>query len=137
MAFARIPKQLNYKQLKLRIKGNTIRVRLTQTEVTQLKQGQVKEQTTFPNGQTLHYILLKSNAFEISFKQNTLQVALPNKTVDNWATSDKVELKNQASLPNGGTLDISIEKDFKCLTERPHEDESDMYPNPLESHSKC
>ena len=36
-------------------------------------------------------------------------------------------------LENEDKLSILVEKDFKCLTDR-SEDESDMFPNPKESH---
>ena len=31
-------------------------------------------------------------------------------------------------------LSILIEKDFKCLTDRPNEDESDLFENPINKH---
>ena len=64
-------------------------------------------------------------------------ITVPSDMLNEWATSDKVSIDYSFELEDGNQLEIALEKDFKCLTERPKEDESDMYPNPLEKHSKC
>ncbi|MCF6360090.1 MAG: hypothetical protein L3J29_04930 [Cyclobacteriaceae bacterium] len=123
--------------MKLRIKGNTIRLRLTQTEVDKLSEGTVEDRTQFPGGQSLVYKIQTAVQFQVDFTNGTVLISLPTNQIKDWANSDKVEIANSIELENNEQLEISIEKDFKCLTERPKEDESDMYPNPLEKHSKC
>ena len=123
--------------MKIRILGNSIRLRLSQTEVRQLSEkGTVTEQTQFgPTAETtLVYTLEKRGDEPISatFSNNRIQVFLPDTTVDNWASSNEVSLENQMPLDNGNSLRILVEKDFKCLTDR-NEDESDLFPNPAES----
>jgi len=54
-----------------------------------------------------------------------------------WATTDLVGLEHQIQLKGEEKLAILIEKDFKCLQERPGEDEEDMFPNPDEGILKC
>ena len=123
--------------MKLRIKGNTIRFRLTQTEVDHLASGSVDAKTQFPGGKALVYKIQSGAEFEVVLSEAEVSITVPNDAVEAWATTDKIEISNSIELENKEQLEISIEKDFKCLTERPKEDESDMYPNPLEKHSKC
>ncbi len=123
--------------MKLRIKGNTIRLRLTQTEVDKLSEGTAEDKTQFPGGHSLVYKIQSAENFKVNFNDGTVLISVPRNQIKDWADSDKIEISNSFELPNNEQLLISIEKDFKCLTERPKEDESDMYPNPLEKHSNC
>ena len=123
--------------MKLRIKGNTIRFRLTQTEIDTIASGAVEDKTQFPGGNALVYKIQTGHAFTAEFTERTVLITAPFQVIKEWATSDKVSIEKSIELENGTKLEVSLEKDFKCLTERPKEDESDMYPNPLEKHSKC
>lgn len=121
--------------MKLRIKGNTLRLRLTQSEVDSFKKmGEVKDQIKFGEN-CLEYSLAKSDKHVIaaSFSENTIMVHMPTPLVEKWTESDLVGLDNTNEL-NGdieGDIYILIEKDFQCLHKRPMEDESDNYPHPL------
>ena len=120
--------------MKIRIKGNTLRIRLTQSEIEDLKKiGNVKECTEFPAGNTFSYQVVESNKFECSFKENMVTVGLDSAHIQEWANSDQVSIGGDLNLEKDTKLSILVEKDFKCLTERP-EDESDMFPNPLKNH---
>ncbi len=123
--------------MKLRIKGNTIRFRLTQTEVDSLDKGGVEDKTQFPDGNSLVYQIKSGEDFKVDFRNGVVSITVSVSDIKLWAATDKIEISNIVQLENNEQLEISIEKDFKCLTERPKEDESDMYPNPLEKHSKC
>ncbi|WP_020527175.1 DUF7009 family protein [Flexithrix dorotheae] len=128
--------------MKLRIKGNSIRLRLMQGEVNDLNEkGLVKEITEFglSEDQRFIYSIFKDeNSKEISASLNTnqIQIKLPSRMVSNWAESDQVGIQHQISITDNISLDLLIEKDFKCLTVRENEDESDAFPNPLEEHPK-
>lgn len=118
--------------MKIRIKGNSVRLRLTQTEVDQLlENGEVQEQTSFPNA-TLDYRiqLSDSNIITISFTDSKITILIPEDQGVAWCKSDEVGLENWIPVGKEEDLRILIEKDFACLTVRPHEDESDMFPNP-------
>lgn len=123
--------------MKLRIKGNTIRFRLTQTEIDTIAGGAVEDRTEFPGGNSLIYKIQVGDSFATEFSEGIVLITVPSQVVNEWATSDKVSIEKSIELDNGNQLEVSLEKDFKCLTERPKEDETDMYPNPLEKHSKC
>ena len=123
--------------MKLRIKGNTLRLRLTQTEVDTVAKGEMTDKTQFPGGKELVYKIQKGDSFKAQFENDVVLIQLPMEEVDKWAVSDQVTIGKIITLDNGEELDVAVEKDFQCLTERPKEDESDMFPNPLEKHAKC
>lgn len=120
--------------MKLRILNNSIRLRLTRTEVDTLQEeGLVKAHTDFPGDRDFHYVVeaspavVKAGAF---FSDRIMTVRLPDTTVRNWATTDEVSISASQLLDGGETLSILVEKDFHCLAPRDGEDESDMYPHP-------
>ncbi|HFA49198.1 MAG TPA: hypothetical protein ENJ95_09290 [Bacteroidetes bacterium] len=124
--------------MKIRILNNSVRLRLTQTEVRSLQgKGKVEAQINFGAGpaHTLVYAIKKADVGEISatFNANRIEVVLPVREADAWAASSEVALEKEQLAGNGNTLRILVEKDFKCLTKRKGEDESDHFPNPAES----
>ena len=119
--------------MKLRIKGDTIRIRLSETEVNLLAEGKpVIEETHFPTS-TLTYKVQPSIATSVDFKEDMVLVNLTQTEIDLWAGKDEVTISKDIAIPNNDILSILVEKDFKCLTVRP-EDESELYPNPNEHH---
>jgi hypothetical protein len=119
--------------MKLRIKGNTIRIRLSETEVNLLAEGnQVLEETHFPSS-SLTYKVQPSTAVSVDFNDNMVQINLAQTEIDAWAGTDEVTISKDIDIPNDNILSILVEKDFKCLTVRP-EDESELYPNPNKHH---
>lgn len=116
-------------KMKIRIQGNTVRLRLSQDEVNAIGNLQpVEEKTEFPNSSFVYQLKTHANGSEIQadFSGNKMLISLPETTAQNWANSQEVGVENHRdSKPY-----ILIEKDFQCLTNRPHEDESNLFPNP-------
>ena len=54
-----------------------------------------------------------------------------------WTNTDLVSLDEFVSLSENEKLRILVEKDFKCLKPRLHEDETDHYPHPNEKEMVC
>ena len=124
--------------MKIRIKGNSIRFRLTQTEVKQLyKKSVVTERTHFSLDSLFEYTLeaYSGNEIQGSFKNGRIAVHIPDVLVRNWATTDRVGLSRDIPIANDKRLFILIEKDFKCLVDRPGEE--DMFPHPKEHTHQC
>jgi len=118
--------------MKIRFKGNSIRLRLTQSEVKKwAADGVIKEVTSFGNKNSLGYQLMMSEKSQISasFNDDIISIDIPFTIAQEWCESEQISM--ESSIANDGTLNILIEKDFVCLTPREGEDESDMYPNPL------
>ena len=119
--------------MKLRIKGNTIRIRLSEKEVNLLAEGKpVIEETHFP-ASTLTYKVQPSASVSVDFKDDTVLVNLTQDEINRWAGTEEVTIAKDIAIPNDNILSILVEKDFKCLTVRP-EDESALYPNPNKHH---
>lgn len=120
--------------MKLRIRDNSVRLRLTRGEVDTLRdEGIVSARTGFPGGREFQYVLESSPASVnpgAFFSENIITVRLPETTVLAWANSEQVSIEGEQVLDDGEKLTILVEKDFTCLAPREGEDESDMYPHP-------
>ena len=120
--------------MKLRIRENSIRLRLTRGEVDTLRDaGLVAGRTGFPGGREFRYLVEGSPASVnpgAFFSDNTVTVRLPEATVLAWANSEQVSIAGEQRLDDGELLSILVEKDFACLAPREGEDESDMYTHP-------
>jgi hypothetical protein len=119
--------------MKLRIKGPTLRLRLTQGEMrTLLEEGAVEERVPFAPGVNLIYRLRRAAAaheITASFRDGVVEILLPEGTAREWCNTNLVTLAHEQSLPEG-SLRITLEKDFACLVPREGEDESDNFPHP-------
>jgi predicted 3-demethylubiquinone-9 3-methyltransferase (glyoxalase superfamily) len=119
--------------MKLRIKGATLRLRLTQGEIRALQeQGQVEEQVPFAPNVSLIYRLRKNAAARqigASYSGNVVQIEVPAAAADAWCVSQQVTLAHVQSV-GSDALSITLEKDFACLAPRAGEDESDNFPHP-------
>jgi hypothetical protein len=129
------------KDVKLRIKNNSIRLRLTRSEVDTLRgSGIVAAKTGFPGGREFRYRVESSPASVnpgAFFSDNTVTIRLPETAVLAWATTEQVSLPGEQLLDDGEVLKILVEKDFACLAPREGEDESDMYPHPDAGTDSC
>ena len=119
--------------MKLRIKGPALRLRLTQGEIAALAEhGVVEECVPFAANTTLIYRLRRDpqvREIRAGYEGSVLEIRIPDGMAQHWCTSDLVTLTHLQPLPEG-TLQITLEKDFACLTPRSGEDESDNFPHP-------
>jgi len=119
--------------MKLRIKGPTLRLRLTQGEIRALlEEGVVEERVPFAPGASLVYRLRRdgrSGEISASFRNGVVEILVPEDNAREWCTSDLVTLAHEQAVPDGA-LRITLEKDFACLESREGEDDSDNFPNP-------
>jgi len=121
--------------MKLRVRGDSMRLRLKRGEVDQLAAGvSVVEKTHFP-GAVLTYRLdvSRNSTISAAFDNGSLSVSLPESKVLDWASTDEVSLFAEQRLSGSSTLSLLIEKDFKCLEPGHHrecEDDEDTFPHP-------
>jgi hypothetical protein len=118
--------------MKIRIKGNSIRIRLTQTEVANFaKTGYLEEKTEFGDTELTYVLQSKPAGDELtaSFNRNIITMWVPEHTRHEWTTTDIIGFENKMPLGDGKHLFLLIEKDFVCL-DNTFEDQSDNYPNP-------
>ena len=119
--------------MKIRIKGNSIRYRLTKTEIDNFgKNGYLEERTEFINGTAFHYKLEKKYGIEnleASFTNNRITVFVPEVIAKEWTTTNVVGYDTKINIGDNKELFLLIEKDFVCL-DHTLEDQSDNYTNP-------
>jgi hypothetical protein len=115
--------------MKLRIRGNSIRFRLTQSEVAALGRGLAVEETTdFGGDQRLVYSIVPTeseNAIEASFADGRLEILISRPLLSDWAENGEIGID-----ADQGRLKINIEKDFACLVPRAPEEDADAFPHP-------
>lgn len=120
--------------MKMRIRGNSIRLRLGRSEVRMLlESGSVEESTTFdPFGrQRLIYAVTSSSDASVvtaAFEDGRVLVTIPKDLAVSWCTSDGVSITASQATIDGGTLRILIEKDLECLDAPVEESQADAYP---------
>ncbi|WDF53425.1 DUF7009 family protein [Mucilaginibacter sp. KACC 22063] len=113
--------------MKIRIKGNSLRYRLTRSEVEHFAtEGVCKEVTNFGDDH-LTYVLQRTAEYDVfaTFKNNIITLFIPEALADEWTSTDRVGIE-----ADNGPMHLLLEKDFMC-TDATTEDQSDNYPNPL------
>ena len=118
--------------MKIRIKGNSLRIRLTKTEIDKFGTEAYLEESTEFGTSTFRYALSVQKELEnlsASFEGNTITMWVPAWMQKEWVSTDNVGYNHKMPLPDGKELFLLIEKDFVCL-DNTFEDQSDNYPNP-------
>lgn len=118
--------------MKIRIKGNTVRYRLTKSDIaTLVDTGNLEDKTEFI-GSTLVYSIKTDvdESLSADFLNNTITLKVPSVLLSNWADTSQVSLENNMPLANGSQLYLLLEKDFKCIDGDVSEDQSDFFENP-------
>ena len=127
--------------MKIRIRDNSVRLRLTRGEVEDINaNGVVTSTTGFPGSREFRYSLESSPASvnpAAFYSDNGIRIRLPETVVHAWATTEQVSIEGEQVLDDGEKLSILVEKDFACLAPREGEDESDMYPHPNADEGGC
>ncbi|MBL8207955.1 MAG: Hsp20/alpha crystallin family protein [Blastocatellia bacterium] len=125
--------------MKLRIKGNIVRLRLTRSEVSTVGEGgRVQEITLFGPQAQFCYTLeaVDTPQLEAEYSNNTLTVRVPRVMAHDWATTDLVGLSTEQKIAENVSLQLIIEKDFTCLNPRGEED-SDTFEHPQTGQLTC
>ena len=115
--------------MKLRLRGNSLRLRLTRNEVTRLADsGLVEESVTFgtdPDA-VLVFRIRSAEVQDATHAAGRIDVTVPALSVREWAegTAEGIYFETAAHLR------VAVEKDFRCLAPREGEDDSDAYEHP-------
>jgi hypothetical protein len=113
--------------LKLRIQGDSLRLRLTRQEVASLASaGAVECAIHFPGGQVLHYSVVSAGEMGVSYANESIRVALPEAIVKRWNETNEVSIEGSV-----GSTHVLVEKDFQCLHAEKDRD-PDAFQNPTE-----
>lgn len=120
--------------MKLRLRKNSIRLRLLQNEIEQLRNGRkVSEKIQFNQSQIFTYtIAVSDTAREISarFAEGEIIVEIPLEQTLDWTNTNRVGLETEQKVDESLTLKITLEKDFVCLDRPLDADNADAFPHP-------
>lgn len=120
--------------MKLRIKDDTLRLRLTRTEVgTLCDQGAVAARTRFAPGRHLTYALVAdahATGLHATFEDGGVRVRMPAEWAADWAASERVGFEAAQDAGDGATLSILVEKDFQCLHREDEGRDPDAFAHP-------
>jgi len=113
--------------MKIRIKGNSLRYRLTKRDVELFTQNGYIEETIDFGNQALIYALQQNKLNNLSaiFENNKITLFMPQEMAKEWTSTNRVGFEN-----TNNSIYLLVEKDFQCL-DNVAEDQSDNYPNPL------
>jgi hypothetical protein len=121
--------------MKLRIKGNSLRLRVSRSEVTRLLAGDCLQETIYfaPELSAKFTYALRQEASlsraAVQYTESKVVVLMPADQAIAWGLTDQVGIAENISLGSLGSLGLLIEKDFACL-DRSEEDNEDTFPNP-------
>ncbi len=121
--------------MKIRIKGNAIRFRLSKSEVAAFaKEGFVEERTEFGNS-TFKYAVINTDnkIMSADFINGCIIMYVPKHLLEMWAATNEVSIVYDLPVSNGNFLNLLLEKDFKCVDALTTEDQSDYFENPAKS----
>lgn len=122
--------------MKLRFRGDSIRLRLLRSEVDVLAAtGRLSETVRFgaDSEEALGYTVVVSSELDeitASLGDNEIVVTLPADKALAWASGDAVSLEASQAIGDGRTLSILVEKDFVCIDREDDPDRDDAFPNP-------
>ena len=121
--------------MKLRIKGNSIRIRLSKTEVDELVSGSsLSDSTSFGDISLSYKVQPVSNGEDLtaSYQNHVITLYVPEDLLAGWTANSVVGFESLTPLGNSEHLHLLLEKDFKCL-DKTMEDQSDFFDNPAKT----
>ena len=119
--------------MKLRIKGNSVRLRLSKWEVERFaKEGILQETTNFGNHMLSYTVKsTEEKTMTATLTQAGITLLVPLTQLMQWAGSNtQVGISQKMDIGNNETLSLLLEKDFKCIDANPEDDQEDFFENP-------
>lgn len=112
--------------MKIRIKGNTLRYRLSKTDINTLTTNSyIEESINFGQNRLVYAMQSKAEGnLSASFENNKITLYMPQEMINEWSKTNRIGFEH-----TDNELYILAEKDFQCL-DNVNEDQSDNYPNP-------
>jgi len=123
--------------MKIRIKGNSVRIRLSRPEVDRFcAEGYLEDKTDFGNSALIYALqgIEGIPGLSADFAEGRIVMYVPADIQKEWAANETVGYNNTLDLSSGSSLFLLLEKDFKCIDAPSYEDQSDNYDNP---HQTC
>lgn len=122
--------------MKIRMNGNSLRLRVGQSELARfLKEGRLEETIRFaptPDAQfswALEAAPPEDAAATVRYASCAVAILVTAEQLRLWCREDQVGIYTQVDIGAGQTLDIVVEKDFACL-DRNGSENADTFANP-------
>ncbi|BDI28081.1 hypothetical protein CCAX7_001320 [Capsulimonas corticalis] len=122
--------------MKLRIRGNSVRLRLDRREIAALGLGDtVEERTEFgPSPEhTLRCTVVareQDTPLAAAFTQNQIAIFIRQEDAATLVNTETVGVEAAQEIGDGRSLRLLLEKDFACLQDRVGEDDTHSFDNP-------
>lgn len=123
--------------MKLRVHGNSVRLRLNRREVAQFAANaclkEALEWGTGPEDRLVYGLEASQSAPDVGVRVNgrAITIIVPAARAQMWTSTDRIEVAANVPLDAEKFLSILIEKEFRRL--HGANNDPDLYPNPLES----
>ena len=121
--------------MKLRIKGNSLRLRVSRSELERFQaEGRVEETIHFtpaPDANLTYALESTSEPVPVSVRYGTREVAviLSEDRARIWSDASEVGVYATVDMGSMGSLEVVVEKDFACL-DRSDAENTDTFANP-------
>ena len=122
--------------MKLRLKGNSIRVRLDRRDIEELiDRGRIEDGVRFGPGLAFSYAVELGPAPRerprASYADGRLTIRIDPEDAEAWHAGERVGFDHQQAV-DGGVIRVLLEKDFACLDRAVGDEADDAYafPNP-------
>jgi hypothetical protein len=124
--------------MKMRIKANSLRLRISRSEVERFLRGDVIEESirfSPQPGNELRYVLERAAdgaSTGVAFENSRIAVSVSHADLQQFAQDEQVGIYATLDIGIASPFELVIEKDFACL-DRSAEDNEDTFPNPHRS----
>lgn len=120
--------------MKIRLFGDSIRVRLNQAEVESLAAGGAVEMVIpFPGEAFACTVQPSGSSIEVRHAGGRLSILVPLAQTKAWAASTEEGMYADQHAGAGATVRVLIEKDYRCVHRPDAPDNAGTFPNPLAS----
>lgn len=123
--------------MKLRIHGNSVRLRLTRSEVERFaRDGKIESVVGFgpaPYHRLTYGFAIRpqSECMAVEYSSNCITIFVSPLVAQDWTTTERISVSDHQPLGNEGCLEILVEKEFRRM--RDAVPDPDLYPNPLQN----
>ncbi|RXH57812.1 DUF7009 family protein [Granulicella sibirica] len=124
--------------MKLRIKGNSLRLRISRSEMDRLvESGRIEDTVQFTPvaGESFTYSLEHERGarkIAVRYAPGNVAVVVPTASVMRWTDESEVGIYDSLALDASTSLELILEKDFACI-DGSDADNTDTFQNPNEA----
>jgi hypothetical protein len=121
--------------MKLRIKGDSLRLRIARSELARLQAGERVQETIHftaaPEARLSYSLQIKSQPvpIRVEYEAQEVSVILSEEQAVTWSQDSEVGVYATVDIGSQRQLEVALEKDFACL-DRDEQGNEDTFANP-------